>query len=139
MSKREIKFRAWRKSGLYGDDDNGGPMAYTGTREAGKRSTGFVIYTEASEDPADYHWMQFTGLKDKNGRELYFDCDLCRIDGDESLWYATKDDFGIPCWIPANGGLVLHIEFSSYFLNGTRRKDAFEIIGNIYENPELIP
>lgn len=83
-------------------------------------------------------WVQYTGLKDKNWRELYFDCDLCMIEGDESLWYATKDDFGIPCWVPANGGLGLHIEFSSYFLNGTRRRDAFEIIGNVFEHPELL-
>ena len=88
--------------------------------------------------PDKYVVVQSTGLKDKNGAELYFDCDLCELDEHDGLWYATKDDFGIPCWIPEHGGFGVHIEFSTYFLNGTRRKDAFKIHGNRFENPELL-
>lgn len=81
---------------------------------------------------------EYTGLMDKNGNDLYFDSDLCEVEDVGGLWFATKDDFGIPCWLPEAGGLGVHIEFSTYFLNGTRRKNDFVIVGNVHENPEPI-
>jgi hypothetical protein len=73
-------------------------------------------------------WMQFTGLKDKNGKEIY--------EGDVLLTtYNTKYfvvEWHLSRWwgTPIKG------------LHSGRGKDIHfiksEIIGNIYENPELL-
>ena len=69
--------------------------------------------------------MQSTGLFDKNGKEI-FDGDVVRI-FDEKLSKIYYSD-GAFCVDILNGGTPLHA-FSS---------EQLEIIGNIYENPELV-
>lgn len=138
---RDIKFRAWDGKRMM-DHEYGQHMTLDGRVfecSNGSGCPGEQDYWPGSSYPVPgIVLMQYTGLKDKNGAELYFDCDLCELDEHDGLWYATKDDFGIPCWIPEHGGFGVHIEFSTYFLNGTRRKDAFKIHGNRFENPELL-
>lgn len=66
--------------------------------------------------------MQFTGLTDKNGREI-FEGDII-----ESLW--------VVCW--HDGRFVLDDRGSKEeFCAATVRHDA--IIGNVHENPDLLP
>jgi hypothetical protein len=65
-------------------------------------------------------YMQYTGLKDKNGKEIY-EGDIINDMGNavryEVVWEGS-------CW---------------RYLNQVVRDNQFsEIIGNIYENPELI-
>jgi uncharacterized phage protein (TIGR01671 family) len=81
---------------------------------------------------------QYTGLKDKNGKEIYegdkiaaknvyvpFDKIIGTIvfDKDDSCWVVE--------WMNGNG---IDIEGRRLF---TLQKPTIEIIGNIYENPEL--
>jgi hypothetical protein len=100
--KREIKFRAWEH------DNNGGKLIL-----------GYEAFIgEAIEK--GYSLMQFTGLHDKNGKEIY--------EGDK-----VKTPKGICVVTFELGCFYANIE-SRYRLGGWTA-DAIEVIGNIYETP----
>lgn len=138
---REIKFRAW--------DNYKHEMNYKvcvgNTVDKNKLYTAHSLYH--SENPNIGYWthfdensdiflMQYTGLKDKNGKEIY--------EGDFIKCYTgnpTYDDDAIL--------VIWHKEFASFALakNGWLYDHFFredldpkecEIIGNKYENPELM-
>ncbi|WP_421434093.1 YopX family protein [Streptococcus suis] len=69
--------------------------------------------------------MHSTGLFDKNGKEI-FEGDVVNIFGEKlSQIYYSEGAF---CVEVLNGGTPLHVYLSEHL----------EIIGNIYENPELV-
>lgn len=67
--------------------------------------------------------MQFTGLIDKNGKEIY--------EGD--IVTTPKGN----CAVTFELGCFYTITISRYRLGGWE-SNCIEIIGNIYENPELL-
>ena len=91
-----------------------------------------------------YEFVQFTGLKDKNGREIY-EGDI--VNYAENKLYGNgstmKGVFVYHEWMAR-----FHIEDSRgswdpfYTWNGTQQENdgssIIEIIGNIYENPKLL-
>lgn len=71
--------------------------------------------------------MQSTGLKDKNGKEI-FEGDVVSIDTDEFDLLFVKYESGI-YWL-MNGEECVE-RLSDYY-------NYVSIVGNIYENPELL-
>lgn len=73
-------------------------------------------------------FMQFTGLLDKNEKEIY-EGDIFAIDGEV-----------LPCPVTYEGdGFILKNSkhLSEAFGSWERRQNKYEVIGNIYQNPEL--
>lgn len=83
---------------------------------------------------------QFTGLHDKNGKEIY-EGDISESDG--VLYQVTWSDrgamYGVKI-IKTDSVLTRGLTFplQPYVIEGTKECN-FEIIGNIYENPDLLP
>jgi hypothetical protein len=115
---REIKFRAWdKKVNEWVDGDSGITLAMVFT----KGNTWYLCADGIIE------LMQFTGLKDKNGVEI-FDGDLVKFP------YYRKEimlpiAWGVDGWWAKGEGW-----FKGLFWVA----DKCEVIGNIYENPELV-
>lgn len=129
---REIKFRAWnkyKKVMVYKDEDNSSNYL------DGICMSDVDFINSSLMENDTYDWMQFTGLHDKNGKEIY-EGDIVRKDGwiYEIRWskygagfdLATKND----SWPKQEDGYAYH--------SGLYDTEIIEVIGNIYENPELI-
>ena len=115
---REIKFRAWDKSCDKMRGENGIKDCFS------LRSDG--VYND------DYILMQFTGLKDKNGKEVY-EADIVIHDGEKIVV-----NYGIQSVDAFEGAGFNLWSFYGQKLGGFRLQLEIEIIGNIYENPELL-
>lgn len=93
---------------------------------------------------------QFTGLKDKNGKEIYegdviFNSNrtLITMNEDKRLYVVKWQDGEYnnqQTWLQKNPGFI----FEKIIVDGKKymdlifSKEQIEVIGNIYENPELI-
>ena len=82
----------------------------------------------------DIELMQYTGIKDKKGKEIYEgDIVLIRIDKTNIL-HKTIVKF-------KHGAFIADIISDNdyiYLFHFGFNKDDFEVVGNIYENPELL-
>ncbi|WP_172369594.1 YopX family protein [Sporosarcina jiandibaonis] len=123
---RPIKFRAWEKSLITGQTlMNPEPEFFQGSINK-HFSNGGGFFSEIK-------YMQFTVLKDKNGVEIY--------EGDvlNSISSFQKETGQVVFY---DGAFCLSIissrttkSKSKYFLSTCKE---LEVIGNIYENPELL-
>lgn len=124
---REIKFRFW-------DKENN--IITSGYSLEELQKTAIRSWFDV-ETPRQVELMQYTGLKDKNGKEIY--------EGDIiQMWVGTKPvTVGNITW----GGwqYVVRMEVvgkdkTNYFGYNSEDIDPekIEIIGNIYENPDLL-
>lgn len=79
--------------------------------------------------------MQSTGIKDKNGVEI-FEGDVAVMDG----WRRQVVTFGTQEVEEEFGSVRIYRGFNLYLGGGYPNAvmSTFEVIGNIYENPELV-
>ncbi len=129
---RDLKFRAW-------NEQDGMCLPWTLTEVLDKAVTG-----KFDSVPEGTVFMQYTGLKDKNGREIY-ESDVVRIanmtedwkhDEPDLDWRIFKIEWNRYTW--AFNNAVIYFPLSDYNLRDGTPYDI-EVIGNIYENPDLLP
>lgn len=125
---REIKFRAWAKE------------EHEMIKAERLAFEEYMPLVDLLNDGDDLVIMQYTGLKDKNGREIYegdivkcyareewaieagIDSKLVFYGTGEIIWFKNECGFGIKGQDPT---------FLGWY-------ECFEVIGNIYENPDLL-
>jgi uncharacterized phage protein (TIGR01671 family) len=110
--KREIKFRAWHL-------DNG------------------MLYFDLDSFINDYHnqygnIMQFTGLHDKNGKDIYEGDIIGNKEKD------NEDNIYICEFSIEDAAFLFCSPFDGEVLEQNNFVNDLEIIGNIYENPNLL-
>ena len=140
--KRIIKFRAFVDGIMYynveltldgwvhwwGDDGNDTECKAIGT-----------IYEDRILRTCEL--MQFTGLLDRNGKETYENDIIKYHDYDESFGKVKYDKWKIGQIIWDNEHLRYQSETGNKYgkwLENFYRMNYIEVIGNIYENPELL-
>ena len=87
-------------------------------------------------NPDDYVIMQYTGLKDKNGK-MIFEGDMVKVDDGEHINRILSGEIGIIEYIPARFRLKV-IRFNDFHMLQKDDSELLEIIGNKFENPELL-
>ena len=138
---REIKFRIWdieNKEMLKVQELDFEPTFYGG--RIAIRPDQYNDYF----DTEDMILMQYTGLNDKNGKEIY-EGDIVKITEKEKI-----SKHKVISMKPIIADIEWSEEYLTYTLITTSVKDAFEsltdyldecdieVIGNIYDNPELL-
>jgi len=132
MTQRTIKFRAWDSTygSMHPSDDLGisldGKTLYFDSNIS-NGVAGFVKFTGRETDR--FELMQFTGLLDKNGKEIY-EGDILRGWEADGV-FVRKGEVYLD-----QARFMVKLKGVPRHLKTLARK--YEIIGNIYENPELI-
>lgn len=126
---RKIKFKAW----VMKEKEMTEVLSFE-MREDGKLYVLYKDNTKCTLGKFAVELLQFTGLIDKKGREIYEgDVVSIRI-AETSIEHKTVVKF-------RNGAFIANIIDKNdyiYIFHHGFNKDDFEVLGNIYENSELV-
>jgi uncharacterized phage protein (TIGR01671 family) len=136
MNQRPIKFRVWEEIKnimLYPDTvsfDNEGKVYSVEDIRYQQLFSMFV-------DPYNVIAMQFTGLHDKNGKEVW--------EGDIFVWKEVGVEIGMGVVVYDDESASFRVKCKDYYIDTLADTPGNwfphilgEVIGNIYENPELL-
>lgn len=144
---REIKFRAF--------DAKTNTMVFSGFHVIGEVTAFGGIETHIAENKCgatcsmerwnDIVLMQYTGLKDKNGKEIY-DGDVVELDSYPFYSDGLRNYLGEVYWCDRDHmwAVGLHVVSDRVSGRATGRAlheddgEGWAVIGNIHENPELL-
>lgn len=152
---RELKFRAIWDGQIYTQEDQGEDY-YFSFEDGGVSLNTYEQFHETGSGVAEEHWMyeikedaifcQYTGLKDKNGVEIYESYKVkvkYGINNEEAVGIIEMID---GCWSVSFRSFSLKplCPISKVFRNQDYVKifrilgNSIQVIGNIHENPELM-
>lgn len=114
---REIKFRAW--------DTITNTMLNWEELSSQQNNLDLATLNVSRYEDSNLKFMQYTGLKDKNGVEIFEGDIVQHHDHLEAV-------YGIVSWDEEEAAFTPGVGLMS------ENKSWLEVIGNIYENPELL-
>jgi len=123
---REIKFRQWQGKI---QQMNYEPIIFNGSWYEDYRA--FEDDISNKDIPKNNYLMQYTGLKDKNGKEIYEGDIVSHHNGLASMFKNESVKF----W---EGAFIAGKATSDNALVNFNVPNYVEVIGNIHENPELL-
>ena len=134
---REIKFRAWDKQNKEFISNASLLSLMNGNKPKDIEVSGINdINNDALYIGDDIELMQYTGLKDKHGKEIY-EGDILRVilEKSSAIGEVKYDERTFEC---INDSFDMEDPQSVICDILDYRTDLIEVIGNIYETPELL-
>ncbi len=128
--KRELKFRAW----IHADCGGGVPQECFNTMAYSENDSLEDFFSQFENF---FDIMQYTGLKDKNGKEIY-EGDIVTYPNKKCFGVITFGEYEFGDYDTYQSGCGFYIDSENTSAQGYFHPPIIEIIGNIHENPELL-